>query len=47
MGKKNDCLDFEVEIQYRDDGGCYSGTDELRESEIEIDREKYNGVVTI
>ena len=45
--KRNDCLDFEVEIQHRDDGGYYSGTDELRESEIEIDREKYSGVVTI
>ena len=45
--KRNNCLDYEVEIQYRDSGGCYYGTDDLRESEIEINREKYNGIVII
>ena len=45
--KRHDCLDYEVEIQHRDDGGYYSGTSDLRESEIEIDREKYSGVVVI
>lgn len=45
--KRNDCLDYDVEIQHRDSGGYYNGTDDLRESEIEIDREKYSGVVVI
>ena len=44
---KNNCENYEVEIQHRDDGGYYSGTADLRESEIEINREKYNGVVII
>lgn len=45
--KRHDCLDYDVEIQYRDGGGYYSGTSDLREDEIEIDREKCNGVVVI
>ena len=44
---QNDCENYEVEIQYRDDGGCYNGTADLRESEIEIYRDKYKGDVTI
>ena len=44
---KNNCENYEVEIQYRDSGGCYSGTEDLRESEIEIDRDKYNGIVIL
>ena len=47
LAVNNDCENYEVEIQYRDDGGYYNGTADLRESEIEIDRNKYNGVVTI
>ena len=43
----NSCENYEVEIQYRDGGGYYNGTDDLRESEIEINRQKYNGVVTL
>jgi hypothetical protein len=42
--KKNNCEEYEVEIQYRDSGGCYNGTDDLRESEIVINS---NGVVII
>lgn len=45
--KKNNCEEYEVEIQYRDDGGYYTGTDDLEEHDIEIDRNKYNGVVII
>ena len=41
---KNNCENYEVEIQYRDSGGYYSGTDELAECDIEIDD---NGVVII
>ena len=44
---RNNCENYEVEIQYRDDGGYYNGTCDLREDEIEIDRDKYNGVVII
>lgn len=45
--KKNDALDCEIEIQYRDGGGCYSGTDTLREEEIEIKNENYGKVVIL
>lgn len=36
MGNKNNAKDFDVEIQYRDGGGCYEGTEDLCESDIEI-----------
>lgn len=48
--KKNDCVDFEVEIQYRDEGGCYNGTADLEESEITINRSnisRYSGILVI
>lgn len=45
--KKNQCENYEVEIQYRDSGGCYNGTADLREDEIEIDRGKYSGIVIV
>lgn len=32
----NNCKNYEIEIQYRDDGGCYAGTDSLDEADIEI-----------
>lgn len=32
----NSCENYEVEIQYRDDGGYYVGTDSLEENYIEI-----------
>lgn len=35
---KNNAEDYEIEIQYRDGGGYYSGTEPLYESNIEIDR---------
>ena len=28
--------DYDIEIQYRDGGGCYSGTEELRGEEITV-----------
>lgn len=33
----NGIEDFEIQIQYRDDGGYYSGTDSCEQSDIEID----------
>lgn len=35
---KNNVEDYDVRIQYRDEGGCYYGTDTLYEVDIEIDR---------
>ena len=35
---KNGVEDFDIEIQYRDGGGYYSGSSSLYESDIEIDR---------
>ena len=34
---KNNAADMEIEIQYRDGGGYYSGSTTLDESDIEID----------
>lgn len=28
--------DYDIEIQYRDGGGCYEGTDELRKEDITV-----------
>lgn len=35
--KENNVENYNVRIQYRDEGGCYYGTDTLYESDIEID----------
>ena len=35
---KNEVEDYDIEIQYRDGGGYYYGTETLYESDIEIDR---------
>ena len=35
---KNGVEDFDIEIQYRDDGGYYYGTSLLNGLDIEIDR---------
>lgn len=35
---KNGVEDFDIEIQYRDDGGYYYGSSSLNELDIEIDR---------
>lgn len=45
--KENQCENYDVEIQYRDSGGYYRGTADLREDEIVIDREKYGGTVIL
>lgn len=37
---KNDCEDYEVEIQYRDDGGDYSGTDNNIYCIVDTDNKK-------
>lgn len=45
---KNNAKDFDVEIQYRDDGGgCYEGTEDLCESDIEIKHTKWGYVVVL
>ena len=36
----NNCENYQVEIQYRDDGGFYTGTDNLDETYIEIVEEE-------
>ena len=38
---KNGVEDYEIEIQSRDGGGYYHGTDTLHEEDIEIDRTNF------
>lgn len=45
--KKNNATDLEVEIQYRDGGGYYSGTCDLNEGNIEIENKIYGKVVVL
>ncbi len=33
---ENHIEDYDIEIQYRDGGGCYNGTEELRKDDIII-----------
>ena len=33
----NEVEDFEIQIQYRDGGGCYCGSDTCEQDNIEID----------
>ena len=39
--------DCEIEIQYRDDGGYYNGTTDVRLDEIEIKNMKYGKVIIL
>lgn len=34
MAQANHIEDYEIEIQYRDGGGCYEGTDDLMKQDI-------------
>ena len=36
MAQASHIEDYDIEIQYRDDGGYYSGTEELRGEEITV-----------
>lgn len=36
IAKTHHIENYEIEIQYRDGGGCYEGTDELRTENIQI-----------
>ena len=45
--KENNVEKCEVEIQYRDGGGIYYGTDELIEEDIEIKIVGNKGVVVL
>lgn len=36
MAQAYDIKDYDIEIQYRDGGGCYSGTEELRREDITV-----------
>lgn len=36
MAQASRIEDYEIEIQYRDGGGCYEGTDELRKKDINV-----------
>lgn len=42
---KHDVQDCDIEIQYRDGGGCYCGTADARLDEIEIKTECYGKVI--
>lgn len=44
---KNNVENCEVEIQYRDGGGTYYGTDDLYESDIVIEEKTYGKVVIL
>lgn len=44
---KNNAKDLEVEIQYRDGGGYYSGTTDLDSSDVEIEHKSYGDVVVL
>lgn len=37
----------DIEIQYRDGGGCYCGTTDARFDEIEIENKSYGEVIVI
>lgn len=39
----HDAMDLDIEIQYRDDGGYYVGTDSLEEDEIQITERNHEG----
>lgn len=44
--KKNNCVDYDVAVQYRDDGGYYDGTENVQEEFIKIDSDA-NGHGTV
>lgn len=44
-GIKHNAKDLDIEIQYRDDGGYYSGTTDLESSDIKIEHKSYGDVV--
>lgn len=45
--EEHDVADCKIEIQYRDGGGYYSGTDILRKEEIEIKNDGYREVIIL
>lgn len=46
-GIKHNAKDLDIEIQYRDGGGYYSGTCDLREEDIEVENKSYGKVVVL
>lgn len=42
---KHNAANLDIEIQYRDGGGYYSGTTDLESSDIEIEHKSYGNVV--
>ena len=46
-GKKNGVENAAVEIQYRDDGGYYNGTDDLNGDLLDIQFKSYGTIVVI
>ncbi len=36
MAQASHIEDYEIEIQYRDSGGCYEGTDDLMKQDIVV-----------
>jgi len=44
---KHNATNLDIEIQYRDDGGYYSGTTDLCASDIEIEHKSYGDIVVL
>lgn len=45
--KENGVEDYPVEIQHADDGGYYSGTRDLNQSELSVETREYGDVVVL
>lgn len=46
-GIEHNAKDLDIEIQYRDGGGYYSGTTDLESSDIEIEHRSRGDVVVL
>lgn len=44
---KHDVQNCDIKIQYRDDGGYYDGTTDVRIDNIEIKNERYGKVIVM
>lgn len=42
---KHNVQDCDIEIQYRDGGGCYGGTTDACLDDVEIENKKYGKVI--
>lgn len=46
-GIKHNAVNLDIEIQYRDSGGYYCGTTDLKTSDIEIEHKPYGDIVVL